>query len=315
VLELSLRSCNVLIEKFHHSLFLYLQSSPDHYVSLDMYIVAPVALLAALLLQAAASKRQHDELPAPAERGSWAGSMRRVLAAHVACAVLGLGLRRALQQPGALAGAGVGAGAQEPLLLQPRAGPFRPWAAAGCAAVLVASALSCSRSSAGGGGGGAGQQQLQVAALGERLRARVALLSLAAMLLSALLCLNWALAYSCLLVVSPLAVLATCTGSQGQRRQQEALPGEQQQQQQQQQQQPEEEQPSLREPVGLSLQRRLALAVLSPVAAAVYLQLLSGNGLPGWQDAVGMVVASRGLTYMAFWSVYVPFWWLCSFSC
>jgi hypothetical protein len=294
VLELSLRSCNVLIEKFHHSLFLYLQSSPEHYVSIDMYVIAPVALLAALLLQAAATKQQHNALRA--QQGSWAGSIRRVLAAHAACAVLGLGLRRALQP-----GAQEGAGAEQ--LLQPGAGQLSSWAAGGCVAVLLASALSGGMSSSDGGGGAGqrGQQGQQgQAALAERLRTRVALLRLAAMLLSALVCLNWALAYACLLVVAPLAVLATSTAPQGQQR---SASGE------------EQGQAGAAQRRGSALRRWLAAAVLSPVAVAVYLRLLSGSGVPGLDEAVSMVVASRGLTYMVFWSVYVPFWWLCAFSC
>jgi hypothetical protein len=299
VLELSLRSCNVLIEKFHHSLFLYLQSSPERYVSIDMYVIAPVALLAALLLQAAAAKQQHDALRA--QQGSWAGSIRRVLLAHAACAVLGLGLRRALQ-PGAQQGPAL------EQLLQPGAGQLGSWAAGGCVAVLLASALSSGRSS-GGRGRGAGQQaqgqeqqrQQGEAAVAERLRTKVALLSLAAMALSALVCLNWALAYACLLVVSPLAVLATSTAPQQQQQAPEAGEGQ--------------GQAGAAQRRGPSLRRRLAAAVLSPIAVAVYLQLLSGNGVPGLSDAVGMVVASRGLTYMVFWSVYVPFWWLCTFNC
>jgi hypothetical protein len=51
VLELVLRSCNVLIERFHHSLFLYVLTGLDKYVSVERYIGPLVALIAVLLLQ------------------------------------------------------------------------------------------------------------------------------------------------------------------------------------------------------------------------------------------------------------------------
>jgi hypothetical protein len=51
VLEASLRSCSVLIERFHHSLFLYVLTGLDGYVSVERYIGPLVALICVLVLQ------------------------------------------------------------------------------------------------------------------------------------------------------------------------------------------------------------------------------------------------------------------------
>mgnify|MGYP001807972456 FL=1 len=50
-MEASLRSCSVLIERFHHSLFLYVLTGLGHYVSVERYIGPLVALIAVLVLQ------------------------------------------------------------------------------------------------------------------------------------------------------------------------------------------------------------------------------------------------------------------------
>lgn len=51
VLEASLRSCSVLIERFHHSLFLYVLTGLNAYVSVERYIGPLVALICVLVLQ------------------------------------------------------------------------------------------------------------------------------------------------------------------------------------------------------------------------------------------------------------------------
>jgi Gaa1-like, GPI transamidase component len=53
-LELALRSCSGLVERFHHSLFLYALTGPDSYVSVERYICPVVLLIAALALRGAA---------------------------------------------------------------------------------------------------------------------------------------------------------------------------------------------------------------------------------------------------------------------
>jgi hypothetical protein len=53
--ELLLRSCSVLIERFHHSLFLYVLTDLEHYVSVERYIVPLVALICVLALQVRAA--------------------------------------------------------------------------------------------------------------------------------------------------------------------------------------------------------------------------------------------------------------------
>ncbi|MEW5301775.1 MAG: hypothetical protein WDW36_004613 [Sanguina aurantia] len=50
-LELVIRSLNNLVERVHHSFSLYLQTDIAHFVPVEVYIILPVALVAALLLQ------------------------------------------------------------------------------------------------------------------------------------------------------------------------------------------------------------------------------------------------------------------------
>lgn len=47
------RSCNSLLERLHHSYFMYLQPSTSTFVTVDAYIVPPLLLIAAMLLWAA----------------------------------------------------------------------------------------------------------------------------------------------------------------------------------------------------------------------------------------------------------------------
>jgi hypothetical protein len=44
-------SCSVLIERFHHSLFLYVLTGLNHYVSVERYIGPLVALIGVMVLQ------------------------------------------------------------------------------------------------------------------------------------------------------------------------------------------------------------------------------------------------------------------------
>ena len=44
-------SLNNLIERFHHSYFLYLQTGQDTFVTVEMYIISVVAFLLGLVLQ------------------------------------------------------------------------------------------------------------------------------------------------------------------------------------------------------------------------------------------------------------------------
>lgn len=51
VLELTYRSLNGLLERFHHSYFLYVLLSPDRFLTVEVYLVPVVAMLVALALQ------------------------------------------------------------------------------------------------------------------------------------------------------------------------------------------------------------------------------------------------------------------------
>lgn len=55
VVELLLRSCSVLIERFHHSLFLYMLTGLDSYVSVERYIGPLAALIGMLAVQVRAA--------------------------------------------------------------------------------------------------------------------------------------------------------------------------------------------------------------------------------------------------------------------
>lgn len=52
-LESIFRSCNNLLERLHHSYFMYLQPSTEEFITVDVYVVPPVLLIAALILWAA----------------------------------------------------------------------------------------------------------------------------------------------------------------------------------------------------------------------------------------------------------------------
>ena len=52
-LEGIFRSCNNLLERLHHSYFMYLQPSTSAFITIEVYIVPPLLLLAALMLWAA----------------------------------------------------------------------------------------------------------------------------------------------------------------------------------------------------------------------------------------------------------------------
>ncbi|GAX79694.1 hypothetical protein CEUSTIGMA_g7135.t1 [Chlamydomonas eustigma] len=62
-LELIVRSFSNLSERFHHSYFLYLQTGPDTFVTVEMYIIPVVVFLLGLVLQAAASTKFERKEP------------------------------------------------------------------------------------------------------------------------------------------------------------------------------------------------------------------------------------------------------------
>jgi glycosylphosphatidylinositol transamidase len=108
LLELSVRSCSVLVERLHHAFFLYALSSPDHFVSVERYIGPVCALIGVLVLQAAAARRAlegdgdgGDEGRRPAaaapSSGSWAASARVAVLLPLMCGALGWSLRAGLE--------------------------------------------------------------------------------------------------------------------------------------------------------------------------------------------------------------------------
>lgn len=59
MLELTWRSLNALLERLHHSYFLYVPLSPDRFVTVEIYLVPAILLLLALALQV---RGAHDVL-------------------------------------------------------------------------------------------------------------------------------------------------------------------------------------------------------------------------------------------------------------
>lgn len=51
VLELTWRSLNALLERLHHSYFLFVPLSPDRFMTVEVYLGPAVLLLLALALQ------------------------------------------------------------------------------------------------------------------------------------------------------------------------------------------------------------------------------------------------------------------------
>lgn len=64
--ELLLRSCSGLVERFHHSLFLYVLTDLEHYVSVERYIGPLAALVCVLALQVAGDGRRLGAAPVAA---------------------------------------------------------------------------------------------------------------------------------------------------------------------------------------------------------------------------------------------------------
>lgn len=64
--ELLLRSCSGLVERFHHSLFLYVLTDLEHYVSVERYIGPLAALVCVLALQVGGDGRRLGAAPVAA---------------------------------------------------------------------------------------------------------------------------------------------------------------------------------------------------------------------------------------------------------
>jgi glycosylphosphatidylinositol transamidase len=124
LLELSVRSCSVLVERLHHAFFLYVLSSPDHFVSVERYIGPVCALIGILFLQAAAARRaiggggeeggagEEGEEEQGGDAGisasSWAASARVAALLPLLCGALGWSLRAGLEAASLARGGGAG---------------------------------------------------------------------------------------------------------------------------------------------------------------------------------------------------------------
>ncbi|KAI8463809.1 MAG: hypothetical protein J3K34DRAFT_494099 [Monoraphidium minutum] len=310
-LELAVRSCAVLIEKFHHSFFLYVLVSARTFLSVDQYIGCVAALILVLALQAAAAKRRQDgSLPAApgpgllaADRAEWGAAARGALLVYALCGAAGLALRAApalLGPGGALAGllagggGGGGAAAEGGGWGGGGGGAAGVLAGAGLLAALGAgeaaqSLLGCGGSGAaagagdgaapGGGGGAAWRRKLCVVHL-----------SGAAAALAALANVNWALALFASAACAPLALTCGCGGGAGGGGR------------------------------GAGAARCAAAAVWalgSPPALLAAAYAASGRG-PGALLAAGelswLAFESSGMAYATWWGLYLPFWAVCGYT-
>ncbi|GLC39007.1 Glycosylphosphatidylinositol anchor attachment 1 protein [Pleodorina starrii] len=157
-LELTLRSLNNLVERVHHSPFLYVLTDTDRFVSVERYVAPAVALTAALQLQAAwsmAVAQRALEAPMAPEAAAattgavaaalssasqpriWAAAAARAAARTAVLAVAAAALRAlACGSPSCLQG-GFGAAAAP----GSSGAAVPPWVAAGAAALRRALAL------------------------------------------------------------------------------------------------------------------------------------------------------------------------------
>ena len=112
---LTCRSLNNLVERFHHSYFLYLQTGEGTFVTVEMYIISVVAFLLGLVLQVGVDPAQGEtdtEIASiSSEEPPYMEPLLRVLlrVCHVAC-----------PPPQSHPGGGVHAGAPEALSRVPR---------------------------------------------------------------------------------------------------------------------------------------------------------------------------------------------------
>ncbi|GBF97123.1 glycosylphosphatidylinositol anchor attachment [Raphidocelis subcapitata] len=281
-LELAVRSCSGLIEKFHHSFFLYVLVGTRHFVSVEQYIGVVVAPLLALVLQAARLKREQDEAlgeepplaALAADRAQWGAAARRVLLAHALCAAAGLALR---EGPAIAAAAGGGTAALPDAGAAVGLGLLLALGVGECAQLLLGG-RSDSKSVGTSGQRQQEQQQQQQRAAWRRKQAIVQL-SAAAAVLAALACLNWALAYAAALALAPLAI--ACRGRAG---------------------------------AGSSLGRAAAVlvwALFSPPALLQAAYAVSGHARaallqPG--QLQWLLLGSSDAAYAVFWGLYLPFW-------
>lgn len=116
VLELTWRSLDSLLERLHHSYFLYVPLSPDRFVTVEVYVLPALCMLLALALQAAWAAQAAFPAAPPttvdlSDRGSapaaewredarhstpaigtcsWISALKTVLVVHLGSAALGL---------------------------------------------------------------------------------------------------------------------------------------------------------------------------------------------------------------------------------
>ena len=79
LLELTVRSLNNLLERFHHSTTFYLLLSPDWHVPFQVHVVPPLLLAAVLVLQVTISVGLSQHCSCQQVIGLWRGNMRYAL--------------------------------------------------------------------------------------------------------------------------------------------------------------------------------------------------------------------------------------------
>jgi hypothetical protein len=275
------------------------QVGTDHFVTVEMYIILPSALIAALLLQAAATQQALDAGlgAAPdlqqlaANRGRWVASAKLVAAVFALCSCAGwlarqVGAAACCSAAGQRWPAGGGAGSGAVALLAVLAG----W--------QVAASLRAARAAGGGGAPAAAAPNWQ--------QVKVLQLSITAAQLAAMACINWALAYATCLAVLPLSCCCSWAPQQQQQHLEGAASGEGSIQGLPAQ--AAKQRARLRRAQACS---RAAVLLWAPPLVLAAVWLLSGNraGLLLAADTWWwLLLESRITTYMMCWAVYLPAW-------
>lgn len=323
-LELAVRSCSVLIEKFHHSFFLYVLTDARAFVSVERYIGAAAAPLLAMVLQAAAAMRRQDAAlggaPAPAllaaDRAQWLAAARAALLAHAAAAAAGWALREAAGGGGLWSGSGGSSEAVAALLRALSSGSGGAAGddsarslglALGAALLLMLGAGEVAQLLAASPDRGAQQKRVPRAVDGAAWRRKLAVVELSgvAAALAALACLNWALAAAVAAACAALAV--ACGGRVG---------GGQ-----------EETAAAARGASGGGSGRRGAAAVaawavwlLASPPALLLAAAVAQSGWPLPPAALSLAALRRlaaagsAMAHHTLWGLYVPFWLLSGYT-
>ncbi|CAD7698383.1 unnamed protein product [Ostreobium quekettii] len=215
-LELIFRSCNNLQEKLHHSYFMYLLVSTDRFLTIDLYM-APVALFVlAMFLRAGCLKAQ---AASGAQAPNWGSAFSLSSQVYCGSAALSLALACAATPPSLTLSSSIGrslssgawGGGDRALAVLSAAvligvGCFETW-------LRVKSwrrpevRPRAPPSAADVGGGEAATPPTHGAIIGAAAATQAVAICTAAAVSSAIVCVNWALAFVVLVALTPLTLI------------------------------------------------------------------------------------------------------------